>query len=172
MNLSTKEMSSFEINSASFRDSSGFIFTYENEVYRAIAPSYFHHYDFLNSSELYSALSSKEFLLKHTEENNFLSQEFQNYKVIKPEQIPFISFPYEWCFSQLKDAALLTPKIQSDSLNHGMTLKDASAYNIQFMGAKPIFIDTLSFEKYNEGPPWQGYGEFCRLFLAPLALMS
>lgn len=94
------------------------------------------------------------------------------YKTIKPELIPFISYPYEWCFSQLKDAALATLDIQSRSLDFGMSLKDCSAYNIQFTKGRPVLIDTLSFERYHEGQPWIAYKQFCQHFLTPLALMS
>jgi ribosomal protein L11 methylase PrmA len=94
------------------------------------------------------------------------------YKVLKPERIPFISYPYEWSFSQLKHAALATLEVQKKSLDRGMSLKDCSAYNIQFRRGKPILIDTLSFERYEEGKPWVAYRQFCQHFLAPLALMS
>src|SRR5690606_1323025 len=94
------------------------------------------------------------------------------YKVIQPHVVPFISYPYEWCFSQLKDAALLTLRIQKIALKHGMSLKDASAYNIQFSEGRPIFIDSLSFEKPKPNAPWVAYGQFTRHFLAPLALMA
>lgn len=90
--------------------------------------------------------------------------------IIKPDEIPYISYPYEWCFSQLKDAALLTLKIQKLALTHNMSLKDASAFNIQFHNGKPIFIDTLSFEDFTSGP-WVAYKQFCQHFLAPLSLM-
>jgi hypothetical protein len=100
----------------------------------------------------------------------------KNYKVfsrvIKPDTVPLISYPYEWSFSQLKDAALTTLKIQKISIEYGLSLKDASAYNIQFFGYKPKLIDTLSFEKYNEVLPWVAYKQFCQHFLAPLTLMS
>ena len=96
----------------------------------------------------------------------------KHYKTIKPEKIPFISYPYEWCFSQLKHAALATIEIQKKALDFGLTLKDCSAYNIQFRKCKPILIDTLSFEKYCEGQPWIAYRQFCQHFLAPLLLMS
>jgi ribosomal protein L11 methylase PrmA len=86
--------------------------------------------------------------------------------------VPIISYPYEWCFSQLKDAALATLAIQLRALEQGMALKDASAYNIQFVGGRPVMIDTLSFEQYREGEPWVAYRQFCQHFLAPLALMS
>ena len=78
------------------------------------------------------------------------------YKVIQPDKVDFISYPYEWSFSQLKDAALATLAIQKEALNAGMILKDASAYNIQFHQGTPLLIDTLSFTKYVEGQPLGG----------------
>ena len=94
------------------------------------------------------------------------------WKVIQPEQIPFISYPYEWTFGMLKDAALLTLRIQKKAIESGMSLKDASAFNIQFLNGKPVLIDTLSFEKYTEGKPWVAYKQFVEHFLAPLSLIS
>ena len=87
-------------------------------------------------------------------------------------RVPFISYPYEWSFGALKDAALATLSIQKRALKSGMSLKDASAYNIQFVRGKPILIDTLSFETYQEGEPWVAYRQFCQHFLAPLVLMA
>ena len=95
-----------------------------------------------------------------------------SYKVLRPEPVDFVSYPYEWCFSQLKDEALALLEIQRKSLLHGMTLKDCPAYNMQFSKGKPVLIDTLSFEIYTETQPWGGYRQFCQHFLAPLALMS
>ncbi len=94
------------------------------------------------------------------------------YKIIQPERVPFISYPYEWSFGQLKDAALSTLSIQRRALKMDMSLKDASAYNIQFVRGKGTLIDTLSFEIYKEGQPWVAYRQFCQHFLAPLALMA
>jgi hypothetical protein len=94
------------------------------------------------------------------------------YKTIKPKIIQFISYPYEWCFSQLKDAAVLTLEIQLLALKHKMMLKDASAYNIQFESGRPVLIDTLSFEERKDGEPWPAYQQFCKHFLAPLTLIS
>lgn len=129
------------------------------------------------SSGLYESLVSKKMLVRHEEVKQDFFPNFpitlitNSPIVLKPEIIPFISYPYEWCFSQLKVAALLTLNIQKEALKHGMSLKDASAYNIQFIGTNPIFIDTLSFEKYEEGKPWIAYRQFCEHFLAPLSLM-
>lgn len=169
---SDQHISSISVNPSSFRDPSGFIFTLEKEIFRAIAPSYLENFSLFEKSGLYKSLSEKKLIVQHTEFENILPQEYSSYKIIKPDQIPFISYPYEWCFSQLKDAALLTLRIQKEALKHGMSLKDASAYNVQFIASNPIFIDTLSFEKYEEGKPWVAYGQFCRHFLAPLALMA
>ncbi len=94
------------------------------------------------------------------------------YRILRPAVVPFVSYPYEWCFSQLKDAALLTLEVQKTALAHGMSLKDASAYNVQFVDGRPIFVDTLSFECLRDGAPWVAYRQFCQHFLAPLALMS
>ncbi|MXY53417.1 MAG: SAM-dependent methyltransferase [Gammaproteobacteria bacterium] len=93
-------------------------------------------------------------------------------RVLRPTIVPFVSFPYEWSFSQLKVAALLTLSIMRRSLEREMVLKDASAYNVQFLGSRPIFVDTLSFERYVVGEPWVAYRQFCQHFLAPLVLMS
>ncbi|MGA1870653.1 MAG: SAM-dependent methyltransferase [bacterium] len=124
------------------------------------------------NSGLYKSLIESELLISHEEVDIGYALSNNAYKIIKPELITFISYPYEWCFDQLKDAALTTLKIQKKSLDFGMSLKDCSAYNIQFKKGKSIFIDTLSFEKYQEGCPWNAYRQFCQHFLAPLALMS
>lgn len=156
---------------ASFRDPSGFIFRVDGVPYRQINQPYQAHYDHLIESGLYETLIDKGYLIPHQEVSIKPIDPSIAYKVIQPENILFISYPYEWCFSQLKDAALLTLKIQKLALEFGMTLKDSSAYNIQFHQARPVLIDTLSFEIYNEGEPWVAYRQFCQHFLAPLSLM-
>jgi ribosomal protein L11 methylase PrmA len=92
--------------------------------------------------------------------------------VLQPEIVRFVSYPYEWSFGQLRDAALLTLEIQERALVRGITLRDASAYNVQFHAGRPVLIDTLSFEPRKEGEPWAAYRQFCEHFVVPLALMS
>ncbi len=87
-------------------------------------------------------------------------------------QIPFISYPYEWTFSMLKDAALLQLDLLADALAEGITIKDATPFNIQFVDGSPVFIDIGSFEKYQDGEPWIGYRQFTRQFLFPLMLRA
>jgi ribosomal protein L11 methylase PrmA len=156
----------------SFRDPSGFVFRKEGSLYRQVNRVYQEDFDLLVDSGLCQNLVQSSLLIPHTDAGLEYAVTAHAYKVIEPREIPFVSHPYEWCFSQLKDAALLTLEIQARAFEHGMSLKDCSAYNIQFVGGKPLFIDTLSFEKYREGQPWVAYRQFCQHFLAPLALMS
>lgn len=92
--------------------------------------------------------------------------------VVEHPKIPFISYPYEWSFPALKSAALLHLDIHLKALEYSITLSDASAYNIQFIGAKPVFIDRLSLVRYHEGDIWAGHGQFCEQFLNPLLLRA
>jgi hypothetical protein len=156
----------------SFRDPSGFLFQQDGVIYRQVNLVYKDDYDHLMSSGLYQTLVDDNLLIPHEEVGIESPVPELAYKIIKPEPIPFISYPYEWCFSQLRDAALTTLKVQRKALDFGMSLRDSSAYNIQFKNGRPIFIDTLSFGKYCEGQPWVAYRQFCQHFLAPLALMS
>ncbi|MYE26348.1 MAG: SAM-dependent methyltransferase [Chloroflexi bacterium] len=156
----------------SFRDPSGFVFLKDGVIYRQVNKSYQQHYDLLKSSGLYDRLISRNYLVPHTEVDHPPLCQDDAYKILRPQRIPFISYPYEWSFSQVKDAALVTLSVLKRSLAHGLILKDASAYNVQFLAGKPLLIDTLSFETYQEGQPWHGYRQFCQHFLAPLALMS
>ena len=156
----------------SFRDPSGFLFFKDGKIYRQINFSYKENYDLLMSSGLYESLINANLLIPHVEidAKNIISG--KAYKVIQPELIPFVSYPYEWSFSQLKHAALTTLEIQKKSMMFGMSLKDSSAYNIQFRKGSPVFIDSLSFEEYRETEPWVAYRQFCQHFFAPLVLMS
>lgn len=153
--------------SASFRDNSGYIFQKDNLYYRYIAASYLPIYQAAVGAGLFSHLQAQGLLLPHSE-----VELGESHAVLLPEQLDFVSYPYEWSFSQYKDAALATLQIQEEALKHNFTLKDATAFNIQFHKGKPIFIDTLSFEPYVEGQPWVAYRQFCEHFLAPLALMA
>lgn len=158
---------------ASFRDPAGFIFhDSKGAILRQINLVGRPDYDQLMESGLYDELVDNGLMVKHKTLGLSSAANKYAYQVIKPETIPYISYPFEWSFSQLRDAALLTLKVQKLALKYDMSLKDASAYNIQFLCGKPIFIDTLSFEKYEAGLPWQAYRQFCQHFLAPLSLMA
>jgi len=92
--------------------------------------------------------------------------------VLRHRAIPFVTYPYEWSFGMLQDAALLQLELLAAALDEGMTLKDASPFNLQWRGSRPVFIDVASFVRYRAGEPWTGYRQFCRLFLYPLLLQA
>ncbi len=155
----------------SFRDPSGFVYESHGVLYRQVNSSYRDDYDALTNSGLLQELFKAELLVAH-EEVEVPPDSREAYKLLRPLRVPFISYPFEWSFGQLRDAALLTLKVQTRCLARGMSLKDASAYNVQFLNGRPILIDTLSFERYVDGSPWVAYRQFCQHFLAPLLLMS
>ncbi len=156
----------------SFRDPAGFLFMHQGTLYRQINEGCSEAYQRLMASGLYQALVDAGQLVSHQECDPAETAAASAWKVIQPERVPFVSWPYEWSFGQLKAAALATIRIQRQAIQRGMSLRDASAYNIQFLRRRPVLIDTLSLGLYVEGEPWVAYQQFCRHFLAPLALMA
>jgi len=160
----------------SFRDPSGFVYRRDGTLYRQVNRVFASEFDAFVSSGLYQELAEAGLVVPHcqvaAERLPVVAATADAHAVLEPEPIPFISYPYEWSFGQLKDAALLTLEIQERALARGFTLRDASAYNVQFRDGRPLFIDTLSFEPHEAGRPWAAYKQFCEHFLLPLALMS
>lgn len=163
-------MTNLNRHPASFRDPSGFIYEKDGEIFRFVSSTYSQHFQKLKSSGLYTELIEKKQLLpfeeiteNHTDQSDWLT-------TLHPLQIPFLNYAWEWSFEQLKDAALTTLNICKSALERGMILKDATHFNIQFVNGKPLLIDTLSFEIYEEGSSWIAYRQFCECFLNPLLL--
>lgn len=164
-----------ERDAASFRDPSGSVHMGEKEVFRTIAPHYAREWEELDRCGLLAEARGKGLLDFRELASAEWPESLRNTgaaKILVSPRLPFLSWPCEWSFSQLRDAALLTLDLHLLALDHDCILKDASAYNIQFLNSKPVFIDLLSFEHWQKGQPWQAYGQFCRHFLAPLALMA
>lgn len=157
---------------ASFRDPSGFVFNKNGSWYRQVNNHYKNQFEKAEQTGLFEVAIEHGWMLPFEDVDCVAPDPPNAYKVIRPRQIPFISYPYEWCFSQIKDAALLTLDLHLAALERGMLLKDASSYNIQFVDCKPVFIDHLSFDDIENHAAWPAYGQFCRHFLAPLLLMS
>ncbi len=148
------------------------MFTRDGVLYRQINQVYAESFEQLARCGLYDRLVRDGLLIPHEPADVPAADPGPAYRVIRPERLDFISQPFEWPFSALKQAALTTLRIQETAMSHGMSLKDASAYNIQFRHARPVFIDTLSFEPYRAGQPWVAYQQFCKHFLAPLSVMA
>ncbi len=156
----------------SFRDPSGFIFERDGQLYRQINECYVETWRGVVKSGLYESLVTGGFAVAVKSAALSLKVNADAAEVIEAERLPFISYPYEWSFSRLRDAALLTINIQRKAMEFGFSLKDATAYNIQFKSGQPVHIDSLSFDRRIEGEPWIAYAQFCRHFLAPLSLQS
>jgi ribosomal protein L11 methylase PrmA len=160
------------IDPASFRDPSGFVFHRDGILYRQIQDSAASDWEALRATGLLGRLVADRLLIDHDEVSPDDAAVPGAAAVIRPRRLDFISYPYEWCFSQLKEAALLTLDLQARALDAGMRLRDASAYNVQFDAGRPILIDSLSFEVAPPTEPWPAYRQFCEHFLAPLTLIA
>jgi SAM-dependent methyltransferase len=157
---------------ASFRDPHGTVFVRDETLYRQIGAAHLPDYQQLMGSGLYEELTETGSLVGHVEVDRDLAITSDAALVIQPDVIRVITYPYEWGWAQLRDAALLTLSIQSLAMRHEMTLRDASAFNVSFERGRPVFIDTTSIGILEPGRPWVAYRQFCQHFLAPLALMS
>ena len=146
-------------------------FTCDGEVYRAISAEALHEWN---------SLIATQFFRRFVDEKRIVTTEIAKVPppsgdwaaVLHHERIPFISYPYEWTFSMLHDAALLQLELLLATLKEGFILKDSSAYNYQWQGCRPVLIDVLSLKKLNHGDVWAGYRQFCQMFLYPLLLQS
>ncbi len=168
----------------SFRDPSGRVYDEGGRIYRSVTAGAAADFEFVRSSGFYDALVAQQRAIgaQVVEDDGSLALDTAFdpserhmaalHCILEHPRLPIISYPYEWCFPALKAAALHHLRIHREALERGVTLSDASAYNIQFRGAKPVFIDTLSFRAYREGEFWLGHRQFCEQFLNPLLLRA
>ncbi|MDE0157258.1 MAG: class I SAM-dependent methyltransferase [Gammaproteobacteria bacterium] len=163
----------------SFRDPAGHVFIASQRIFRGVSSDTaeglrgFIQSDFFRERVGTLIVDTKEVSPGEALDAGIAAEIVGSYGMwVEHEPLPFISYPYEWSFEALKDAACLTLKLLVDGLENGFTLKDASAYNVQFIHSRPIFMDVLSFCEYREGDPFLGYKQFCEHFLAPLCLAA
>ena len=165
-----------QLEPGSFRDPESRVFYSGDGVFRALSDDGLSDFRALASTKLYERFAGDGRLV----ETNLLEGADglpeglvkEAAGVLEHERIPFVSYPYEWPFSMLKDAALLQLDLLLAALEEDLVLKDSSPYNVQFKGAKPVFVDVGSFERLREGEPWVGYRQFCMLYLYPLMLQA
>lgn len=160
----------------SFRDPESRVFYSGDEVYRALSKEGLEDFDALAETRLFERFTADGRLVA-TERvdgaaapSRLLARDCA--AVLRHERIPFVSYPYEWTFSMLKDAALLQLDLTLAALDEDLILKDSTPYNVQFKGARPVFVDVGSFERLRPGEPWVGYRQFCMLYLYPLLLQA
>lgn len=157
---------------ASFRDPAATVFEVNGRIIRALTAPGVKQYTEARESGLLNKLEDANKLIKSHDADALPNSDQKYVQFIEHTKIPFISYPYEWSFLLLKEAALLHLDIQLEALDHDFVLSDASAYNIQFQGISPIFIDVMSFRKYEAGELWKGHRQFCEHFLNPLLLFT
>lgn len=159
---------------ASYRDPSGYIHILDGRVLRTVTEHGRENYEAVRSSGLLRDLMDKGMVVSTEELTPSQARQtgLDAAYVLEHERLPWISFPYEWTFSALKKAALLQLDLQLIALERDIALSDASAYNVQFVGTSPVFIDVLSFQRYREGEFWTGHRQFCEQYLNPLLLTA
>ena len=160
----------------SFRDREGRVYYHSGDVYRALSRTALEEWRSLIGAEFFRTALAEGRIVE-TEQVETAPPapdgDAQTWAgTLRHRKIPFISYPYEWSFSMLREAALLQLSLLLEALEEEFTLKDASSYNIQWEGVSPVFIDVASFQKLVPGDPWVGYLQFCQLFLYPLFLTA
>ncbi|HWN40815.1 MAG TPA: methyltransferase, partial [Thermoanaerobaculia bacterium] len=155
-----------ELEAGSFRDRTGRIFYSGENVFRGLTDKALPEWQALRGTRFFPRLVQQGEIVA-TEQ---IDMPGEWAAVLRHERIPFISYPYEWCFGMLKQAALLQLSLIEAALAEDLSLKDATPYNVQWRGCRPVFIDVLSFYRLKPGEPWVGYRQFCELFLNPLLL--
>ncbi len=156
----------------SFRDRNGSVFYRDGRVLRTLSPRALANWQHLQAQPFYDRARSAGQIIDTWSGGSADEIDGSHAGLLEHARIPFISYPYEWSFGMLRDAALLHLALMREALDAGMILKDSSPYNIQWIGAQPVFIDIPSFERLSKGEPWVGYRQFCELFLYPLMLQA
>jgi hypothetical protein len=166
-------MSQLHQDSGSFRDPLSRVFVGNGEVVRAFTAIGAKDIEKVwKKPSIQNALASGELIESNLVEPSSVGLNDPWVTAMTHPLIPFISYPYEWTFSMLKDAAQLQLKLTRETLADGIGLKDATPYNVQFIGSRPQFIDAGSFEKRRKGDPWYGYRQFCEMYLYPLMMQG
>lgn len=165
-------MTGTSTSAGSFRDPAGSVHVLGRRVFRTISRRALAAFESAEEQGLFSRLVTQERLLPHRrlDEAEATALGLDAPIVLEHPRLPFVSWPYEWSFPALKAAALFHLDVHLDALGSGFTLSDASAFNVQFQGPRPVFIDTLSFRPYRDGEYWLGHRQFCEQFLNPLLM--
>jgi hypothetical protein len=157
----------------SFRDPLSRVFVTDDAVYRGLSEQGLAEFEAVAGTRFFGDLQ-REGRVVPTEqvapEAAGLPTEFAG--ALRHERLPVVTYPYEWTFTMLRDAALAQLEVTRRALTEGFLTKDATSYNVVFRGTDPVFVDVGSFEKARTGEQWRGYRQFCELFLNPLVLQA
>ena len=165
-----------EFDTGSFRDRAARVFFHHGEVYRSLSPRAHSDWRQISSQPFFQRLIASGQVIGtrdlSPEETARIPAIESCAGILRHDRIPFVTYPYEWCFSMLRQAALLHLEILERAIPQGVILKDSSPYNVQFRGTRPVFIDVGSFALVAPGEPWAGYRQFCEMMLFPLLLQA
>jgi hypothetical protein len=161
-----------EFEPGSFRDRTGRVFYAGDAVYRALTPRGLAEWEALAASRFLPRLLAAGDVVATDRAAPPPDLDGSWAGLLRHERVPFVSYPYEWCFGMLQAAALLQLELLEAALGEGFSLKDATPFNVQWRGCRPVFIDLLSFYRLQPGEPWVGYRQFCEQFLYPLLLAA
>lgn len=154
----------------SFRDRNGSVFYRDGRILRSLSPRALANWQRLEAAPFFARRRAEGSIVETRAAGDPAPDGAA--ALLEHARIPFVSYPYEWTFGMLKDAALLHLELMRDALAADMILKDSTPYNVQWNGVHPVFIDVPSFEPLAPGEPWVGYRQFCELFLYPLMLQA
>ena len=169
------ESPSVRFDAGSFRDPDTRVFQYNGSVYRCLSARALADWQRLAATGFFARFAAERRVIPTRligDSETLPPLDARWAAVLEHERLPFVSYPYEWSFGMLKDAALLTLDVTRAALDEELTLKDATPFNVQWLGAQPTFIDIGSFTPYGAGEPWAGYRQFCETFLYPLLLQA
>lgn len=168
------ERADVRIDPGSFQDRESRVVYFDNRIFRALSPRALSAWDLLQGKPFFQRMVTEGKIIpsRQVESPDIRGILTEEAGLLEHQRIQAISYPYEWSFGMLKDAALLHLELLLAALDEDMMLKDSSAYNVQWQGAHPVFIDVGSFEALNLGAPWVGYRQFCQMFLYPLLLQA
>ena len=169
-------MTEIALEPGSFRDRTARVFYHQGRIFRGLTGAAFEEWQALSATGFFRRFTASGGIVPTAQRELSsvpLSPGDHHWTaVLEHERIPFVSYPYEWSFEMLKDAAILQLDLILAALDEGISLKDASAYNVQWKGAAPVFVDVASFRRRPAGEPWVGYRQFCQMFLYPLLLQA
>ena len=161
---------------ASFRDPDGYVFRHADRIFRALGPTFAPLLSEVEQSGLLATLVQDGLVVPSHRVTDpplraeLMSAHPQAAELVEHQRLAPITYPYEWSLSMLADAGILTLDLQLRLLTAGLSLKDASAYNIQFRGGRPVFIDLTSIERPARLDLWKALGQFNQMFTFPLLL--
>jgi SAM-dependent methyltransferase len=164
------------IEPGSFRDRKARIFYRDGEVYRLLNGEALKDWEALSATQFFTDRQTRGQIVRTVQVEGDVALTATNHEswagVLRHDKVPFVSYPYEWPFGMLRDAALLHLDLLLAALQEDLILKDSSSFNIQWLGCAPVFIDIPSFERMEPGTAWAGYRQFCEMFLYPLLLQA